>query len=235
MSKPNSPVTTASDTSNVVDLFTRETYRHPALQRFIRLAPELDGLEMLYSNDSHPEKLFSIKILCWGLKEDGDIVGLVPWLTSLSACPEISDPLNGHWQGYYDPGIDELFYEAPIHKALELETAADYYEYTSDAGVEAIQEIPDTIGTHAIFSEDGFKTLKLLEVVSWRLLNNGNLEGMVADQDKVIQTPILPGDDCLFPADGSTEFRYYFQHHIANQIKAQDPDALEAIAQLIDS
>ena len=205
------------------------------MQRFIRLAPELDGLEMLYCNDSHPEKLFSIKILCWGLRESGDIVGLVPWLNSLAACTDISDPLNGSWMGYYDPGIDELFYEAPIHKALELETAADYYEYTCNTEIDAVQEIPDTIGTHAVFSEDGFKTIKLQEVVSWRLLNNGTLEGMVADQDKVMHTPVLPGDDCLFSTQSNDDFRYYFQHHIANKIKAQDPEALEAMALLIDS
>lgn len=235
MSKPESPVSAMSNTDNVVDLFTRQPYCHPSMQRFIRLAPELDGLEMLYSNDSHPEKLFSIKILCWGLRESGDIVGLVPWLDTLAACTDIKDPLNGRWEAYYDPGIDELFYEPPIHKALELETAADYYEYSCDTERDPIQEIPDTIGTHAVFSNDGFKTLTLQEVVSWRLLNDGTLQGMAADTTKVVHTPVLPGDDALFPTDSSDDFRYYFQHHIANKIKTQDPEALEAIALLIDS
>lgn len=229
-----SPVSTPPCTEKVVDLFTRKPYSNPLTQRFVRLAPELDGLEMLYTNDSHPNKLFNIKILCWGLREDGDIVGLVPWLDALTACPDIADPLNGHWECYYDPGIDEFFYEPPIHKALELETAADYYEYSGDTKLDLIQEIPDTIGTHAIFSDDGFKTLNLQEVVSWQLLYDGTLQAMIADREKVIRTPVLPGDPCLFAADSKNGFRYYFQHHIANKIKARDPDAMKAIALLAD-
>ena len=63
--------------SNVIDLFSRKPYAPSQKHRFIRLAPELDGLEMLYSNDAHNGKLFSVKILCWGLKEDGEVTGLV--------------------------------------------------------------------------------------------------------------------------------------------------------------
>src|SRR5690625_6341750 len=51
------------NTDNVVDIFSGQTLSELHDQRFIRLAPELDGLEMLYSNDSHSEKLFSLKIL----------------------------------------------------------------------------------------------------------------------------------------------------------------------------
>jgi transcription elongation factor GreB len=35
----------------------------------VRVAPELDGLEMLYTNDSAPDKLYSLKIVCWALRE----------------------------------------------------------------------------------------------------------------------------------------------------------------------
>lgn len=220
---------------NVIDLFSRQPYSHPFHHRFIRLAPELDGMEMLYSNETHPDRLFSIKILCWALRADGDIVGLVPWLNTLTACPEISDPLNGRWEGYYDPGIDEMFEDAPLHKVMELEAAAEYYEYSCDDGDDPVQEIPDTIGTHAVFSGDGFKTLSLREVVSWRLLFDGTVQGMIVDPEKVRETPVLPGDRSLFAAESHTDFRYYFQHHIANKIKAQDPEAMEAIALLADS
>jgi len=221
--------------ANVIDLFTRQPYSDPFHHRFIRLSPELDGLEMLYSNEAHPDRLFSIKVLCWGLRADGEIVGLVPWLDRLTPCPEISDPLNGQWEGYYDPGIDELFDEPPLHKVMELEAAAEYYDYECDDAAEPVQEIPDTIGTHAVLSGDGFKTLNLREVVSWRLLFDGTIQGMVADPEKVRETPVLPGDSSLFAAESHGEFRYYFQHHIANKIKARDPEALQAIAQLADS
>jgi len=48
---------TGHNMNNVVDLFTRKTFSDLHNERFIRLAPELDGLEMLYSNDSNSEKL----------------------------------------------------------------------------------------------------------------------------------------------------------------------------------
>jgi hypothetical protein len=219
---------------NVVDLFTGKPYSQRNDLRYIRLAPELDGLEMLYSNEAHPDKLFSLKVLCWALRADGEVVGLVPWLNGITACPDIQDPLNGQWEGYYDPGIDELFFEPPIHKVVEVESAAEYYEFDSPAEEEILQEIPDTIGTHAVLSEDGFKSLTLKEVVSWRLFANGTISGMLIDDEKVEETPVLPGADCLFPANIDSNFRYYFQHQIANKIKARDPEALAAISLLVE-
>ena len=227
--------TQGHNTDNVVDLFTGKAYSSPLNRRIIRLAPELDGLEMIYSNESHPEKLFSVKVLCWALRADGEVVGLVPWLDDIMPCTEIQDPLNGHWEGYYDSGIDEVFFEAPIHKVLELETAAEYYDFECDAERDVIQEIPDTIGTHAVLSTDGFKNIVLKEVVSWRLLNDGNIESMLIDDDKVIDTPVLPGDESLYAAKSDAAFRYFFQHHIANKIKARDPEALAAISMLVES
>lgn len=223
------------NTDNVVDLFSGKPYSDRFNQRIIRLAPELDGLEMLYSNEAHSTKLFSLKILCWALRADGDVVGLVPWLNDITACVDIQDPLNGKWEGYYDPGIDELFFEPPLHKVLELESAAEYYEFDYEAEEDIIQEIPDTLGTHAVLSTDGFKTLTLKEVISWRLQANGNIAGMLIDDDKVEQTPVLPGDASLFPAGSNPAFHYFFQHHIANKIKAQDPEAMAAISLLVES
>ena len=227
--------TQGHNTDNVVDLFTGKPYSSPQNRRIIRLAPELDGLEMIYSNESHPEKLFSIKVLCWALRADGEVVGLVPWLDDIMPCTEIQDPLNGHWEGYYDPGIDEVFFEAPVHKVLELETAAEYYDFECDTEQDVIQEIPDTIGTHAVLSTDGFKNIVLKEVVSWRLLNDGSIDGMLIDDDKVIETPVLPGDNSLYATKSDKAFRYFFQHHIANKIKARDPEALAAISMLVES
>jgi len=227
--------TQGHNTDNVVDLFTGKAYLSPLNRRIIRLAPELDGLEMIYSNESHPEKLFSVKVLCWALRADGEVVGLVPWLDDIMPCTEIQDPLNGHWEGYYDSGIDEVFFEAPIHKVLELETAAEYYDFECDTERDVIQEIPDTIGTHAVLSTDGFKNIVLKEVVSWRLLNDGSIESMLINDDKVIDTPVLPGDESLYTAKSDAAFRYFFQHHIANKIKARDPEALAAISMLVES
>lgn len=223
------------NTDNVIDLFTGKPYSSRFNRRIIRLAPELDGLEMIYSNEAHPTKLFSIKVLCWALRADGEVVGLVPWLDDIMPCTEIKDPLNGHWEGYYDPGIDEVFFEAPIHKVLEVETAAEYYDFECETDQDVVQEIPDTIGTHAVLSNDGFKSITLKEVVSWRLLHDGSVLGMLIDDEKVVSTPVLPGDECLYAAKDEETFRYFFQHHIANKIKAKDPEALAAISMLVES
>jgi hypothetical protein len=73
-------------TNNVIDIFSRRPYSHSNIKKFNRLAPEYDGLEMIYSNESNPTKLFSIKVLCWGLRSDGKVVGLVPWLDKIDLC-----------------------------------------------------------------------------------------------------------------------------------------------------
>ncbi|GLS26330.1 hypothetical protein [Marinibactrum halimedae] len=219
---------------NVVDLFTGKLFSQLHETRFIRLAPELDGLEILYSNETSGDMLYSLQILAWGLRANGEVVALVPWLNDIVPCIEICDPLNGKWEGYFDPGIDEVFYEAPIHKVVELETAAEYYDLHADDPDAILQEIPDTIGTHAVLSDNGFKSLTLTQVISWQLHNDGTIVAMLADEEKVESTPILPGDDCLYPAQSSESFRYFFQHQIANKIKSQDPEAMAAISLLVD-
>ncbi len=223
-----------TDTENVIDLFTRMPLNELNKHKIIRLAPEHDGLEMLYSNQANPDKLFSMKVLCWALYSNGDIVGLVPWLNSIVAATKLDDPLHGQWEGYFDPGIDEVFNTPPLHKVVELETAAEYYEYECNDPKDIIQEIPDTIGTHAVLSDDGFETLVLSEVISWRLYNDGTLHGMLINESEVHMTPVLPGDPCLYPAQLHNDFKYFFQHQIANKIKSHDPEALAAISLLID-
>jgi len=219
MSSSNSKSSHVHRLDNVIDIFTRKPLSEAQSNKLIRIAPELDGLEMLYCNADNKDKLYSVKVLAWGLRLSGEVVGLVPWLDELTPCDEINDPINGQWQGYYDEGVDEIFYSAPLHKIVELETAADYYEYQCDSDREIIQEMPDTIGTHAVLSADKFKSIILKEVVSWRLHQDGSVTGMLIDDDKVLSTPVLPGDDCLFEADQCDHFRYYFQHHIANKLK----------------
>jgi hypothetical protein len=234
-SKSDTRPKTTSQPSTVIDIFTRKPLSESLNNKLIRIAPELDGLEMLYCNSENQDKLFSIKVLAWGLRSSGEVIGLVPWLDELVPCDEINDPLNGAWQGYYDAGVDELFYNAPLHKIVELETAADYYEYQCESDREIIQEIPDTIGTHAVRSADRFKSITLKEVVSWRLYQDGVVSAMLIDDSKMLSTPVLPGDDCLFGTDECDDFCYFFQHHIANKIKAQDPEALAAISTLSEN
>lgn len=221
-------------TDNVVYLFSHKSTMGCTKNKIIRISPELDGLEMLYTNDSTPDKLYSLKIVCWGLRENGDVVGMVPWLNRIVPCSDINDPLNGSWEGYRDPGIDEIFYEAPKHKEIELETAADYYKFVPGEADEILQEIPDTIGTHAVLATNDTEKFLLIEVNSWRLLANGSVQGMLVDTDKVETTPVLLGDPSLYSAQSHPSFKYFFQHRIANKIKEQDPEALAAISLLMD-
>lgn len=220
---------------NVIDIHTKKAWTEASNQRFIRLSPEMDGLEMLYTNELHPDKLFSVKILCWGLRANGDIVGLAPWLDRIQSCPDIDDPLHGTWQGYFDPGIEEVFFDAPEHKVLELDGAAEYYQYDCKSEDDVVQEIPDVIGTHAVLSDDGFSSITLSEVVSWELRHSGEIFAMLIDEKKVTSTPVLPGDECLYPACRNASFQYFFQHNIANKLKKKDPEAIAAIALLIDN
>ena len=209
--------------NNVLPFIPRRRDPSPPI---LRLSPEYDGMELLYANDQHPDTLFSIKILAWARLDNGDTVAVVPWLKQLVTAPDLADPLNGRWEGYRLPGSDYLFREAPPHKVRELDEAVAFF------GKTGVQEIPDTIGTHAVFSEDQFETLSLMEVVSWRLFPDGRASAMVADEDRVTQTPVLPGDDCLLAAQDEPDFRYFFQHGIANRLKERDPEALAAIAML---
>ena len=70
------------DKENVIDLFSGKPVDQIA-DDIIRIAPEFDGLEMLYTNDSSPDKLYSLKVVCWCMKESGDVVGMVPWLNKV--------------------------------------------------------------------------------------------------------------------------------------------------------
>ena len=229
---------TSNSNSNVIDIFSKKSLNEQKNERFIRLSPEYDGLCMLYStNKTSTEKLYTMRILCWAIRNSGEVVALVPWLDKILPCEELEDPFHGQFEGYYDLANEQVLYHPPPHKVIELETAASYYD--SDAcysGTDnVIQEIPDAIGTHAMLLANDQNSLILTEVLSWRLLNDGHLQAMLINEGLVYVTPVLPGDPCLYPAEESANFRYFFQHQIANQIKSEDPDALAAIALLLDN
>ena len=75
----------------------------------------------------------------------------------------------------------------------------------------------------------------LTEVISWQLHCDGTLHAMLVDATSCHNTPVLPGDDCLYSAQEHADFRYFFQHTIANKLKEQDPEALAAIAALVQN
>lgn len=227
--------TPTGDNGNVVDIFSGKPLATLHNERIVRLSPEHDGLCMLYSTSkANPDKLYTMKILCWGIRENGEVVGLVPWLNRILPCDELEDPFFGQFEGYYDIAAEQIFYNPPPHKVKELETAVSYFVSEELDEDTVTQEIPDVIGTHAMLDASDDDSLILTEVLSWRLLQSGEIQAMLVDEANVNATPVLPGDPCLYPAKDNPDFRYFFQHQIANQIKSQDPDALAAIALLFE-
>ncbi len=265
----------AAPDNNVVHLFSKKPVNQNDQNKIVRLAPELDGLEMLYSNDANKSKMFSMKILCWALRKNGEVEAMIPWLSRLVPARDLQDPLNGHWEGYYDSRYERLFYDPPVHKVVELEGAATYFQTVDEHTVKPadqnlsgelekpahfnilgnnqadnnkeikakassetpdiiLQEIPDNIGTHAVLTGNSFQTITLTQITSWRLKRSGVIEAMIADTGKIDNTPVLPGDECLYPVQGSDDFKYFFHHIIANKIKAGDPDAMAAFSRLLD-
>lgn len=213
--------------ADVID-FRQHKRNLPKIQR---LMPELDGIEMLYTNDAS-EQVFSLKVLCWAIWNDGHIDGLVPWMNRIVACRSLDDPLNGHWEGFLDAHTGQILFDPPTYKSEFLKGSAQFYPPVSDSAGEIIQEIPDLIGSHAVFSHDHFNTFTIQEVHSWRLYNDGTVLAMCVEEENVLSTPVLTGDDCLFSVQHRKDFRYFFQHTIANKIKANDPEALAAMAHL---
>jgi len=201
------------------------------LPRIQRLMPEQDGIEMLYTNDSS-DQIFNLKVLCWAIWSDGHIDGMVPWMNRLVACRSLDDPLNGHWEGYLDTQTGQVLFEAPSYKCEFLRQSAKYYPVVTNNATDIIQEIPDLIGSHAVFSHDHFLSFNIQEIHSWRLYADGTVLAMSIEEDNVHSTPVLAGDDCLYSVLHRKDFHYFFQHSIANKIKAKDPDALAAMAQL---
>ncbi|MBR9771984.1 hypothetical protein C6W88_16005 [Halomonas litopenaei] len=218
--------------ARVIDLESMRQ-RQLARRRLVRLAPELDGLEMVYRLDAHPDTLYGMPILAWGMRENGDIVGLVPWMESLTPCEQLDDPDHGHFVGYRDPETEELFDQPPEHKEMELAHAAAYFEYEDTRETTLIQSLPDHQGTHALCMDEEGAPWQLKQVFGWRLYSDGTIESLLADENLIETVPVLPGDACLYPGHSRHRVVYFFQRQIANRIRQEDPATLEALAMMV--
>lgn len=218
----------------VIDLFSQKRKNNND-EKIVRISPEYEGISMLYGNDANPGRLFKLKLIAWGLQKNGQVVGLVPWLNRVSASPTMTDPLNGHWEGYYDEQNGEIFYSPPDYKCNELKIGYDYQQshHRQKDSAFVIQELPDQIGTHAVYGDSRQGGFFVTAVVSWRLVQNGTLEAMLINPNKVTQTPVLSGDESLYSVYKNPNFKYFFQYSIANKVKAQDPEVLKAMSALI--
>jgi len=229
-------MSTVIPSAKVIDLFSgreRKTQDHP---KVMRLAPELDGFEVLYSNEhGHPkigQELFSVSILFWALLDDGSFAGMIPWFDELIICSDLNCPNRGFFQGYYDPGLDQTMPQVPEHKCIELICAADYFDFEDDDAVFVVQELLDTCGSHAVFTADNFDNFSMTEVFSWRLYSDGTVQAMMVDVAQVERWPVLIGDDCLVACDEAEDFANFFQYRVAINIKELDEDTMAVLDQL---
>ena len=196
----------------------------------VAVSPEFQGYCLLYAHHAlSTDKLYALRILCWARLDNSDDVALVPWLDGVARCSELNDAQTGLSQGYFDPIAEQRFDVMPAHHSAILDSLCPK-QASSDNSV--IQEIPDLIGSHAALLNDGHE-FQLEPVVSWQLLAGGRLQAMIADPEKITQHPVLPGDPCLYPATEAEGLRYYFQYHIANQIKRGGEMTARALHSLI--
>lgn len=218
--------------AQVIDLDTVRQ-RQQAQKCLVRLAPELDGLEMVYQLAANPETYYGMPILAWGLREDGNVIGLVPWMESLAACQDLDSHENGYFVGFRDPETEEIFASPPDHKYHELIASAEYFDYEASGEVTLIQQIPDTLGTHALCMNHPNAPWHMKPVYGWRLYSDGSLDALLADEQKASMTPILLGDKCLYSAHARHKTVYFFQRHIANRILEEDSATLDALAMMV--
>ena len=222
--------------SNVVNLFTGKTVSAESQYQITHLCPETRCTRMLYSNPRKPDRLIAIPILCWGLRLDGEVVGLVPWLNEVSDCTRIDELVDVSWEGYYQDADDTIFYDAPELIIAQLQATARFTPLepcNDDQTPDIIQELPDLVGTHALIVQDDEQSLTLTPVLSWALDSTGNLHGMLIDENSIQQSPVVPGDDCLYSAESEPSFRCFFQRDIAHQIRSQNPETLAAIEHML--
>lgn len=285
-----------SSLGNVYNLFTGHSFIEQRAFNIIQIIPETSGIRMLYSSEHKPERLIAVPILCWGLRQDGEIVGLVPWINELTDCTLVNSHLGVTWEGYYYEPTDDIFFEAPAQIVSQLTALARFTQFPSETDsqftkiettsepedvvvefnpdrpessvndmlspidnsvshtevldavdvdveldmdeleeIDVVQEIPDLIGTHALLLNNEKNALTLAPIISWVLDDEGELHGMLADEENIDKTPVLPGDDCLYSAASDESFRCYFQRDIAEQIRCRNPETMEAIEKLLGS
>lgn len=113
----------STDNSNVINLFTGKSVAEQYRQSIVQMCPETTGIRMLYASPSNPERLIAVPILCWGLRVDGEVVGMVPWINEVIDCTSVDEHLDVSWEGYYFEETDSIFFDAPPVIVAQLATA----------------------------------------------------------------------------------------------------------------
>lgn len=225
-------VTSSPRSAQVIDL-EKVRQRQQASRVLVRLSPETDNLEMVYQVETEPDNFYALPVLAWGLRVDNEVVGLIPWMETLTPCDQLDDEENSVFVGYRDPETQEMLNKPPEHKWHALTAAADYFDYEASNQTALIQQIPDHLGTYALCMEPADAPWQMKQVYAWNLYSDGSVDALVADDSQPGMQPILPGDSCLYPSRSRHPRVYFFQRHIANRIIQEDPETLEALALMV--
>ncbi|MFP3442353.1 hypothetical protein R0K18_31940, partial [Pantoea sp. SIMBA_133] len=78
--------------------------------------------------------------------------------------------------------------------------SASYFEYEASGDITLIQQLPDTLGTHALCMNHPDAPWNMKQVYGWRLYSDGSVEAVLADEQQATMSPILLGDKCLYDA-----------------------------------
>ena len=134
--------------SNVIggpDKFNRQGIK----RNIVRIAPENDGIYMLYSSELDEDTICSLPIACWALLDDMSVIGMVIWIDSVVFVDKMSSNISIKFEGYSDPVTGEISFESPEYKKIELTSAYDFYK--NDVIEEGyIQIIPDNTYAHSV-------------------------------------------------------------------------------------
>lgn len=226
-----------ADQCRIFSFYTKREMDLSQSTQIIAMYPELTGTKMLYKNRDQADRCIAVPVLFWALQAGGHIVGLVPWLDQIVDCGTIADRFDISWEGYYNESAGSMGHEAPAEIA-QLLTLQQRFSTpiqaptAADQPAKVLLELSDPVGTHAMLMDEENESLTLTAVVSWQLLDTGEVFGMLADESLPHKYPILAKDHCLYRADQNRTFRCYFQRDIAEQIRARDPETLEAIEKM---
>lgn len=131
-------------THNVINLFTGQTIVTPTKHSILQICPESSGIKMLYANLNQPERLISVPILCWGMRSDGETVGIVPWVGDITDCTCIDNDFDIRWEGYYQENTETIFSEPPQAVVAQLVTAMRFLPEQTDDNASGSR-----VGSHA--------------------------------------------------------------------------------------
>ena len=90
------------------------------------------------------------------------------------------------------PGYDEIFTEPPMHKVIELETAAEYFNFSVRNPDEIGRSCPIRWALTRCFQIAKIKRLFCRKLLAGACTGDGVILGMLIDPEKVQNTPVLP-------------------------------------------